>query len=36
MNTDPKNDHNLADANPAIIADFKQKIETWKMARVQK
>ncbi|RNC88324.1 MAG: hypothetical protein ED556_03830 [Winogradskyella sp.] len=35
MNTDPRNDNNLAKANPNLVEDFKSKIETWKYERTK-
>jgi len=33
MNKDPRNDNNLAEANPEIVKEFQQKIESWKRER---
>jgi len=35
MNTDPRNDYNLAEANPELVEDFQSKIEAWKQGRAQ-
>ena len=35
MNKDPRNDTNLADTNPKLVDDFKQKIEAWKLERAK-
>ncbi|MBK98815.1 MAG: hypothetical protein CL672_08525 [Balneola sp.] len=33
MNTDSKNETNIAEIHPKLVADFIEKIETWKMER---
>ena len=33
MKDDPRNDNNLADANPDKVKEFQQKIESWKLER---
>ncbi len=35
MNTDPRNDNNLAESNAELVEDFKQRIENWKNERMQ-
>ncbi len=35
MNKDPRNDNNLAESNPELIKEFKDKIEAWKKERNQ-
>lgn len=35
MNKDPRNDDNLAESNPELIKEFKDKIEAWKKERNQ-
>lgn len=35
MNKDPRNDNNLAEANPDLVKEFQRKIENWKQERSQ-